>query len=91
MNAPHQHTRAALPEWPRLMSVELAAAYLSIGTTMLRERGPQPKHLGSRVLYDRRDLDRWADALTGQELDVIEREAEGDDIAARVAARLKGG
>jgi hypothetical protein len=80
-----------MPDWPRLMSVELAARYLSIGTTMLRERGPQPKHLGARVLYDRQDLDRWADALSGQELDAPAREAEGDDIAARVAKRLAGG
>ncbi|WP_202393164.1 hypothetical protein [Alteraurantiacibacter buctensis] len=80
--------REKLPDWPRLMSSELAAAYLSIGTTTLRTKGPQPRSLGTRVLYDRRDLDRWADALSGQDLDAAERTAEGDDIAARVAQRL---
>ncbi len=83
-------SRVTMPDWPRLMREELAAAYVGIGVTMLREHGPQPKRLGKRVLYDRHDLDRWADALGGQPLDPDEREDEGDDIAARVAARLAG-
>ena len=86
--APESPDRAALPAWPRLMRVELAAAYLGVGTTSLREHGPRPKRLGARVLYDIRDLDRWADALDGQPLDPAQRSAEGDDIAARVAQRL---
>jgi hypothetical protein len=57
--------RQALPEWPRLMAADLAALYLSIGLTMLRERGPAPKRFGRRVLYDRQDLDRFADRLGG--------------------------
>lgn len=91
MNAPadlSQLARAALPDWPRLMSVELAAAYLSIGTTTLRTRGPKPRHIGTRVLYDRHDLDRFADALAGQPLDAGRREAEGSEIAARAAERM---
>lgn len=82
--------QVALPDWPRLMREELAAAYLGIGVSTLRERGPKPNHLGRRVLYDRRDLDRWADALGGQPLDPAEREEEGEDIEARVARRLNG-
>jgi hypothetical protein len=83
--------REALPDWPRLMSVELAARYLGLGATTLREMGPdgpKPKRYGKRVLYDRRDLDRWADALDGQPLDAQEREAEGDAVADRVRERL---
>lgn len=80
--------RAAWPGWPRLMRVELAARYLGVGATTLREQGPQPKRHGARVLYDIRDLDRWADALDGQPLDPQQRSAEGDDIAARVAGRV---
>lgn len=80
--------RAALPDWPRLMDVDLAAAYLGIGATTLREHGPEAKRLGRRVLYDRRDLDRWADALGGQPLDQAARADEGDDIARRVRDRL---
>ena len=87
--APVAPDRTAWPGWPRLMRIELAAKYLGVGPTTLREQGPQPKRHGARVLYDIRDLDRWADALDGQPLDPQQRNAEGDDIAARVAARLK--
>lgn len=80
--------RAFLPDWPRLMNVELAAAYLGIGASTLRETGPIPKRNGRRVLYDRKDLDRWADALGGQPLDADERDAEGGDILLRVRKRL---
>lgn len=61
--------RVALPQWPRLMGEQMAARYLSIGHNLLREKGPTPKRLGSRVLYDRVDLDRWADQLDGQPFD----------------------
>jgi hypothetical protein len=88
MNAP---TRLTLPDWPRLMASDLAARYLDIGETTLREHGPQPKRLGRRVLYDRHDLDRWADALGGQPLDEPDREAEGDDITRRMKERMANG
>jgi len=61
--------RKELPDWPRLMSEELAASYLGIGHTYLREQGPAPKRLGRRRLYDRIDLDVWADRLGGQPLE----------------------
>lgn len=77
-----------MPNWPRLMHEPLAASYLSIGVTKLREDGPKPKRLGGRILYDRNDLDRWADALGGQPLDESAREAEGGDILQRVQNRL---
>lgn len=80
--------RAALPDWPRLMDVHTAAAYLSIGASTLRERGPAPRKLGSRTLYDRHDLDRFADALAGQPLDAALRQEEGADALARIAARI---
>lgn len=60
--------RAALPDWPRLMSEPLAAAYLSLGASTLRKDGPAPRRYGRRKLYDRHDLDRWADRLAGQPL-----------------------
>lgn len=71
-------SRPRMPNWPRLMSEELAAQYLGIGTTNLRENGPQPKRHGRRRLYDIRDLDRWADALSGQPLD---EKGEQDEAA----------
>jgi hypothetical protein len=74
---------ARLPDWPRLMGEPQAADYLSIGKTLLRAHGPEPKRLGRRVLYDRRDLDRWADRLAGQPLDVYEQRAEASEIERR--------
>lgn len=76
--------RYVLPDWPRLMSEDQAAAYLSIGTTNLRENGPKPKRHGRRVLYDRRDLDRWADRLGDQPLE----EGPANDEAAEVERRF---
>lgn len=89
MTLPARLTPDRLPDWPRLMAEPLAAAYLGIGASTLRERGPRPKKLGARTLYDRRDLDRWADALSGQPLDAEAREAEAEDALWRVKERLK--
>ena len=81
--------RAPLPDWPRLMGEAMAAAYLSLGTTTLREKGPTPKRYGKRRLYDRRDLDRWADLLDGQPLDEPEEEAEAERVEQRFLERLR--
>jgi hypothetical protein len=72
--------RFDLPDWPRLMSVELAACYLGIGKTTLEEKGPAPKSIGRRVVYDRNDLDRWADALSGQPLGEVEIAQESKQV-----------
>lgn len=82
--------RLPLPDWPRLMSEPMAASYLSIGTTTLRVSGPSPKRKGKRVLYDRRDLDRWADRLGDQPLDDAAREAEAREIERRFLERRNG-
>lgn len=75
---------ARMPDWPRLMPERMAADYLGIGVTMLREAGPAPLRspgsLGRRVLWDRRDLDRWADALAGQPLDEAQAGAHSADV-----------
>lgn len=80
--------RSVLPDWPRLMDVDLAAAYLGIGASTLRERGPAPVHIGRRALFDRHALDRFADALAGQPLDEPERRAEGGALERRVRERV---
>lgn len=79
--------RQMLAAWPRLMSEDLAARYLSIGTTTLREKGPKAKRHGRRVLYDIRDLDRWADALDGQPLDDAGRAKEVEEERRRFMER----
>lgn len=76
-------TRAALPDWPRLMGVDLASAYLGLSATTLRDKGPAPKEYGKRRLYDRNDLDRWADRLGGQPLTVQEQREEARDVERR--------
>jgi len=57
---------------PRLLSVDQTAKYLSIAPKTLRNRlGPKapdpfpvkPKRIGKRVLFDRKDLDKFVDAL----------------------------
>jgi predicted DNA-binding transcriptional regulator AlpA len=59
-----------LPTWPRLLSAELAADYLSISRTSFldgvkRHEWPAPIRLGKRTLWDRARLDRLVDVLSG--------------------------
>jgi hypothetical protein len=75
--------RASFPDWPRLMSEPMAAAYVGLGATTLRLKGPAPKEIGRRRLYDRHDLDRWADRLGGQPLTVAEQREEAADVERR--------
>lgn len=79
---------------PRLMPLEDAAYYLGIGRTMLLKKGPAPKRdksmLGDRVLWDRLDLDRWADRLDGQPLDDASDEAEAKDVERRFLESRRG-
>jgi hypothetical protein len=75
--------RPDLPNWPRLMGVDLASAYLGLSATTLRAKGPAPKEYGKRRLYDRIDLDRWADRLGGQPLTVPEQQAEAAEVERR--------
>lgn len=80
--------RAALPDWPRLMDIEMAALYLSRSPTVIRERGPKPKRDGRSVLYDRNDLDRWADRLGDQPLDERDEQAEAAEVERRFMERF---
>jgi hypothetical protein len=82
--------RLSLPDWPRLMDAEMAGAYLSRSATVIRERGPKPKRDGRSVLYDRRDLDRWADSLGDQPLDAGAREAEAAEVERRFMEKRRG-
>lgn len=75
--------RGTLPNWPRLMCAKLAAAYVGLSETTLRERGPEAKGVGRRRLYDRHDLDRWADRLGGQPLTVPQQREEAAEVERR--------
>lgn len=86
-----KHERFDLPDWPRLMSVELAARYLGLSETTLRDIGPSPCQTEiRRVLYDKKTLDRWADRLSGQPLDEMEMQAETSDVENRCLELIRG-
>lgn len=75
--------RSALPDWPRLMAAPLAAAYIGLSENTLRAVGPKPREVGKRRLYDRIDLDRWADRLGGQPLTAHEAKQESSEVERR--------
>lgn len=58
---------ACLPDWPRLMDRETAAAYVSLSVGSLKLLGVRPIRVGGRVLYDRSALDRVVDALAAND------------------------
>ncbi len=48
---------------PVTFGAEGAAAYLSIGVTLLREQGPPARFVGGRCLWLREELDAWVAGL----------------------------
>lgn len=54
---------STLPDWPRLMPREWAAAYLGLSPNALESLSIEPVRIGARRLYDRITLDRYVDAL----------------------------
>lgn len=54
---------APLDVTPRLMKARLAAQYLGVSETTLRGLPIPRRELGALRLYDRADLDAWADGL----------------------------
>ncbi len=52
--------------WPRLLSVELLAAYLGLSPQTIRNRAsrgdiPGARKIGRRRVFDRRVIDKWLD------------------------------
>ena len=62
----------SLPNWPRVLSEDLAAAYVSLSATTLRALRaagdfPQPIALTAhRLGWLREDLDAWVDGRAGK-------------------------
>lgn len=57
---------ANLPDWPRLLSVEQAAAYCGVSAPTFQGWCTlTPFHVGARRLYDRKKIDDWLDAAGG--------------------------
>ena len=60
--------QVVIASWPRMLTVELLAAYLGIAAQTVRnntDRVPGRRNLGRRVLYDRHVIDRWLDRGDG--------------------------
>lgn len=56
------HDLTTLPEWPRLLSEDQAAAYCGVTAETFRRHVPVTRRrLGRRVLFDRHEIDRWLD------------------------------
>jgi hypothetical protein len=77
--------RARLPDWPRLMPLRLACAYFGVCDRTFRSLGIAPRRIGRRVLWDRQDLDRFADGMAGTPTRVT------DPSAFRPYAQWSGG
>ena len=63
---------ALMPDWPARMDEAMAALYLGIGVTTLREdrakavrRYPAPVREGGRLLWSKRQLDLFVEAQFG--------------------------
>ena len=64
--------RIIIQQWPRLMEIPAAAAYIGMSPKTLRNRisrkseNPFPvkaKRCGRKVLFDKKELDNYADEL----------------------------
>lgn len=54
-----------MPGWPRLLTDEMAAAYLCVSAGKLRTLPLRPIRLGGSVRWDRDALDKYVDSLGG--------------------------
>lgn len=78
---PASEPRSRLPDWPRGLSDQFAAAYVGLGVITFREAmaqaGVNPVWLtkGRRV-WLREDLDRWLDGLAGRQALGAQRDQE---------------
>jgi len=81
---------APLPNWPRLMSPDQAAAYLGMSPETMRRYIPvEPTPYGKRVLYDRAAIDKYLDDLNSGAVsgDWVENKFGGNDQAKGHQAR----
>lgn len=84
-------SRAQLPHWPRLMSDEIAANYLSISETTFRTLNIKCRRIGRRALWDRADIDRFVDRMKGQPLSRVAEAEEASEIERRFLERRRRG
>ncbi len=68
-----------LPHWPRLLSAEMAAAYVGLSEGTFATLGIRSVEVRARKLYDRKLLDEWADELSD-----FGRDVSSDDWTKRL-------
>lgn len=76
-----------LPGWPRMLSLELAAAYCGVSPSHFErevEAGEKPPSTrsGTRKLWDRHILDEWLDRATFRVI-ADEKHKEQNDVIMR--------
>ncbi|MGY2735588.1 hypothetical protein [Sphingomonas sp. UYP23] len=81
--------RMQLPDWPRLMSLPLASAYFGVCAAKFRALEIRPVRIGRRVLWDRHDLDRFVDGMSGQPVMGADPVAVAKSMERRFYTRLK--
>jgi hypothetical protein len=72
-----------------MMSIELAALYCGLGVTAFEGLELPCRRVGKRKLYDRQELDRWADRLDGQPVADGEEGAESKATERRFMERRR--
>lgn len=72
------------------MPIGMAAAYVGLSEAMLRSEGPEPRAIRNRVLFDRADLDRWADRLAGQPISDDDMDREAREAERRFLEKRRG-
>ncbi|OWU80457.1 hypothetical protein ATO1_08920 [Phaeobacter sp. 22II1-1F12B] len=65
---------------PRLMPAPLAARYIGVSESTLRKLDLPRKELGGKRVYDKADLDAYADSLPYEGSDTSKGTDECDDI-----------
>lgn len=76
---------STLPNWPRGLSREQAAAYLGVSAeTFRRHVGIAPRRIGTRCVWDRLDLDIWFDIAQTQSR-ILHAKYEGGRVAGYAA------
>ncbi|CAB4124714.1 hypothetical protein UFOVP55_22 [uncultured Caudovirales phage] len=70
-----------MPGWPRMLSVELASAYVGLSPNAFRQAvqegiWPHPTNIGRRLLWDKSGLDHIQDRRTSPSNSVVGQPAE---------------
>lgn len=79
-----------LPFWPRLMGAEMACQYLGVSAGTFRSLNIRCGNIGRRVVWDRVDLDRYADRISEQPMTETERAAETSEVERKFLERRRG-